>query len=98
MDEEPRLSREVLSVAWLVAKVLVAVAVPLLVLGLLLRNHPYLLMGAVYGLLFAGLIFFYGYQEYKRKKNALERERKWKAQDAEWHEQRRKRYEGETRS
>jgi type VI protein secretion system component VasK len=74
--KEPSLSREIGRVAWLMAKLLVSLALLIGLLYFLLPSHPIIAAWILSGLMVAGQIVFYGWQNYKWKKENWEREQK----------------------
>jgi hypothetical protein len=86
-QEEPRLVSEILSVATFVLKVWFGVGIPMVVIVIVLRKHPYIAMAIMYALMIVGLIVFFGHQSYRWKKKDLESKRRWKEQEERWRRQ-----------
>ena len=79
--KEPNLYREIGRVAWSFTRILLPVAVFVVVLLFLLRNHPTVAVWVCCSLMIIGQIVFYGWQDYKWKKNDWRRRQEQEARE-----------------
>jgi hypothetical protein len=84
MDDEPRLSTEIWKTALLFVKVVASFTGVATILYGLVRWDVVYGMLTFYGLMFAGMILWYGYQSYKSKLSGYRYRKEIEAERAKW--------------
>jgi len=86
--EEPSLFREIGHVAWVVTKVLVAIASVIALFLLLFQHHLFIGLSVFWSLVVIAQIVYAGWQSYTWKKSQQDQEAQWHERDREWREAR----------